>query len=338
MFIIKFNKANRGDAILASKLTKNIFDVDVNKSSATVHLLPVPWDVTTSYGKGTRFGPEIMFKASCQVDLFDYELKNAFEAGYFMKPIPKQLLQWNRKAQAAIKNKKLVNKYCAQMVEWVYQNSQSILDEGKILGVIGGDHSVPEGAIKALSHKFSGDFSILHIDAHADLRHSYQGFKHSHASIMNNVMSADWAPKKLVQIGIRDFCEEEYDFINSHQRIKTFFDFELKAKKLSGTPFSELCDEIIAELSEKVYVSFDIDGMEPIYCPNTGTPVAGGFNFDEIVFLFSKLLKAKKKLIGFDLVEVSSGPKGLKSVNEWDANVGARMLFKLCGYATESWR
>jgi agmatinase len=222
------------------------------------------------------------------------------------------------------------------MSDWVYTESKKILDANKLLGIIGGDHSVPLGAIKALSEKHKGDFSILHIDAHADLRASYQGYKHSHASIMFNVMSSDFAPKKLVQVGIRDFCKEELDFINSNSRIKTFFDQQIKAETFSGITWAQQVEKIISELSSKVYVSFDIDGLEPTFCPNTGTPVAGGVTFDQVVYLFSQILKSQKKIVGFDLVEVSCGPEGNHSQSDWDANVGARVLFKLCGYTVKS--
>ncbi len=317
---------------------EQIFDVKVDANKAALHLLPVPWDVTTSYGKGTCYGPEVILKASSQVDLYDYELGDIIDAGFYMNPIPKKLVDLNKQSQAlaAKSDVAAVNKNCDAMTEWVYAESKKILDSNKLLGIIGGDHSVPLGAIKALSEKHKGDFSILHIDAHADLRIKYQGYNQSHASIMYNVMTADYAPKKLVQVGIRDFCKEELDIINSDKRIKTYFDQQLKQELFAGNTWAKQVDQIIENLTGKIYVSFDIDGLEPNFCPNTGTPVVGGISFDQAVFLFSKILKSGKKIIGFDLVEVSCGPMGAQAQTDWDANVGARALFKLCGYTVKS--
>ena len=112
---------------------------------------------------------------------------------------------------------------------------------------------------------------------------------------MYNVMQLEEAPKKLVQVGIRDFCKEEFDFIvNSHGRIKTFFDRITKSEILSGKTWNQICKEIISELPERVYISFDIDGLSPEFCPHTGTPVPGGLSFDEATHLLSLLGSSKK--------------------------------------------
>lgn len=326
-----------------------IFGLPIPEEKARVVLLPVPWEVTTSYGKGASNGPRIIRQASEQVDLFDLETGTAYEQGYFMRPIPSDMLEKNRvmkaKAQELIKlktnldsnitlqDKMLtdINGACTEMVDWVYQQSKSILDSGKLLGLVGGDHSTPLGAIRAVSEKHEGDFGVLHIDAHADLRSAYQGFTYSHASIMNNVMTADFKPKKLVQVGIRDFCEEEYDFIKYHPKtIKTYFDIHNKRRMLQGETWHSIVKEIVAELPKKVYVSFDIDGLDPALCPMTGTPVAGGLSLDQLFYLLYFLNESGRQIVGFDLNEVSSGED---SESEWDGNVGARVLYKLCGWS-----
>ncbi|MCB0368452.1 MAG: arginase family protein [Bdellovibrionales bacterium] len=225
-----------------------------------------------------------------------------------------------------------MNQACDHMTNWVYEQSKKVLDSNKLLGLIGGDHSTPLGAIKAISEKYKNNFGILHIDAHADLRNSYQGFTQSHASIMYNVIHGDHRPKKLVQLGIRDFCEEEYDLIQSRPDVKTFFDIELKSRLLNGESWYQVCQTIINELPENIYISFDIDGLDPVFCPHTGTPVPGGLSIDQVFFLFNQLHKSNKKVIGFDLNEVSTGGAKLEDASEWDGNVGARVLYKLCGW------
>lgn len=330
-----------------------IFGIPMSEDESKVVLLPVPWEVTTSYGNGTSLGPALIRQASEQIDLFDLETGKAYEQGYHMREVPQDLLELNKKmklkAQQLIEMKtnlsednatmqKLleeVNAACAKMTDWVYKNSQEILHKGKLLGLIGGDHSSPLGAIRAVSEKHKGQIGVLHIDAHSDTRKAYQGFEQSHASIMYNVMNLPTPPQKLVQIGIRDFCEEEYDFVTNHKNIKTFFDIDLKREMLKGESWATLCERILAELPQKVYISFDIDGLDPRYCPNTGTPVPGGLEADQVFYLFNALAKSGRQIVGFDLNEVSTGDinANLEEISEWDGNVGARILYKLCGWS-----
>ena len=182
---------------------------------------------------------------------------------------------------------------------------------------------------KAIAEKH-GDFGILQIDAHCDLRKAYEGFTYSHASIMYNALKLP-AVGRLVQVGVRDYCDEELNVIKrSMGRVVTYFDQDLKDELYEGTTWGNLCDQIIQDLPQYVYISFDIDGLDPKLCPNTGTPVQGGFETEQVFYLFSKLLQSKKNIIGFDLNEVGVGE------TDWDANVGARVLFKLCNLLVTS--
>ncbi|WP_413583270.1 agmatinase family protein [Bdellovibrio sp. HCB288] len=330
-----------------------IFGIPMTEEESKVVLVPVPWEVTTSYGEGASRGPQIIRDASEQIDLFDIEVGKAYEAGYHMRELSDDLLKMNDKYKAVAqeligmrtsmsddtaKMDKLaadVNAACEKMSQWVYDQCSDVLNKGKLLGMVGGDHSTPLGAIRAVSDKFKGDFGVLHIDAHADLRVAYQGFKQSHASIMYNVMMDPKKPKKLVQVGIRDFCEEEYDFSESREDIKTFYDLELKRRMLKGETWEQVCKDILKELPQNVYISFDIDGLDPVYCPHTGTPVPGGMTVDQIFFLFREIHASGRKLIAFDLNEVSTGGLEPHEV-EWDGNVGARILYKMCGWLVKS--
>lgn len=329
-----------------------IFGIPLTEAECKLVLLPVPWEVTTSYGVGASNGPRIIRKASEQIDLFDFETKNAYEVGYFMKEISQDILaksgKYKKLAQKVIKLKteqsndaaqiaglqSQVNAASQELADWVYRQTQEILSAGKLFGLVGGDHSTPLGAIQAICEKHStfgkSDVGILHIDAHSDTRKAYQGFNQSHASIMYNVMHLPLKPVKLVQVGIRDFCEEEYNFIESRSDIKTFFDMGIKQRLLKGETWSSVASDIINELPQKVYISFDIDGLDPRYCPSTGTPVIGGLSTDEVFFLFNLLAQSGRQIVGFDLNEVSSGNA---EESEWDGNVGARLLYKLCNWS-----
>jgi len=189
---------------------------------------------------------------------------------------------------------------------------------------LGGDHSTPLGYFKAIAEKH-GDFGILQIDAHCDLRKAYENFVYSHASIMYNALAEIPELKKIVQVGIRDYCEEEWDYIKANEeRVNTFFDSTIKERLYEGDTWQNITDQIIERLPQKVFISFDIDGLDPKLCPHTGTPVQGGFETEQIFYLFKKLLRTGRQIVGFDLNEVGI------SREEWDENVGARCLFKLC--------
>jgi agmatinase len=194
--------------------------------------------------------------------------------------------------------------------------------------VLGGDHSAPYGAIKAVAERWPG-VGILHVDAHADLRQAYMGFRWSHASIFHNVLELEGVGR-LVGVGYRDVGTREWARIESDvERIKVFSDPVLAHDAARGRPWLETCREIVAALPKHVYVSFDIDGLDPTLCPSTGTPVPGGLSFREATMLL-EVLSASRQVVGFDLCEVAPGP------TEWDANVGARLLYRLAGCAVRS--
>ena len=225
-----------------------------------------------------------------------------------------------------------VNSGSEEMNQKVYEQTTEWLNRGKLVGLVGGDHSTPLGFIKALGERYE-EFGVLHIDAHADLREAYEGFTYSHASIMYNVLNEVESVKKIVQVGVRDYCDDEVALVaGSEGRVVQFDDWRLAAERFEGTTWAEQCRKIVELLPEKVYVSFDIDGLSAELCPGTGTPVAGGLSFHQAVYLLDSVLRSGRRIIGFDLVEVA--PKG--NDDEWDANVGARMLYKLCGLILKS--
>lgn len=323
-----------------------VFGLPFTPEEAKVVLVPVPFEATTSYGGGTANGPELILECSKQVDLFDLDTGKPYEPGIAMLPMPGDVREWNDAAKkfaapiiesggvdAPAEALAKVAALSEQMNAWVYETTKHWLAQGKIVGVVGGDHSVPFGAIKAYAEKYPG-LGVLHLDAHADLRDAYEGFKWSHASIMFNVMEQLPNVKRLVQVGIRDFGEAEFDYIReSNGRIHTFFDSRLARARLDGMPWREQVDAIVQELPQHVYLSWDIDGLEPTLCPNTGTPVPGGLTFMQAVSLLEGIARAGKKIVGFDLNEVSDGDTG---DGEWDGNVGARLLYKMIGWTLQS--
>lgn len=319
----------------------NFFGLPYSPLNASVVFISVPWDVTTSYKPGTAKGPQAILQASTQLDMFDFDVPNAWQIGHGTIPMDMSILKksmtYRKKAQDIIehleeggdmsdseiaKKQRKINKASAELNEYVYNTTSEWMEKGKLVGLIGGEHSVPLGYMKALGERH-GDFGILQVDAHADLRNAYEGFTYSHASIMFNALKLPTV-KKLVQVGIRDICQDEIDLATSDDRIAMFDDYQLKYASYEGKTWAAQCDEIISNLPDKVYVSFDIDGLTPEHSPNTGTPVAGGLTFHQAMYLIKKVVESGKTIIGFDLNEVAPDKH-----SEWDANVGARMMWKL---------
>lgn len=329
--------------------TNNIFGLPFKEDDAEVVLLPVPWEVTVSYRQGTARGPENIFDASMQIDLYDPDVTDGWKKGFYMMPVDKNIrkksdflrqcaeliishlteggsVEQNEQLAEKLKN---INNGGEMLCNWVKEMTARLLKDGKKVGLIGGDHSTPLGFIMALAD-IHPEFGVLQIDAHADLRNAFEGFTYSHASIMYNVLHMVPQVSKLVQVGIRDYCDEELDVIQgSNGRVNTFFDKNIKERQYEGDTWKQICQDIIARLPQKVYISFDIDGLDPKLCPNTGTPVPGGFEMEQVFYLFKQLHLSGKEIIGFDLNEVSTG---IQAADNIDAIVGARVLYKLCNY------
>lgn len=324
-----------------------LFGLPSTASDAAVVVIPVPWEATVSYGAGTADGPRAILEASRQVDLLDRETGRPYQAGIAMLPIPAEVRAWSDEArtkalpvikaggagddpsrQAAVE---AVNALGERMNGWVYDQTRRLLESQKLVGVVGGDHSVPYGAIKAVAEKHPG-VGVLHVDAHADLRDAYEGFRWSHASIMHNVIQLPGVAR-LVQVGIRDYADDEDALIRaSGDRITTFFDADLRRQLFDGEHWSRITNRIAASLPREVYLSFDIDGLDPALCPHTGTPVLGGLSFPELSALMRAVVETGRHIVGFDLCEVAPDPGG----SEWDGNVGARVLYKQIGYTLMS--
>jgi agmatinase len=324
-----------------------LFGLPFTPETAEVVIVPVPWDVTVSYAAGTAGGPMAVLEASPQIDYFLPDIPDAWKVGVAMEGIStawaergaalrakvEPYLAWLEAGdapaapsarQAALLEE--VEEASAQLRDWLAERCGAWLDAGKLVGVLGGDHSTPFGLLTALARRHA-EFGILQIDAHADLRPAYEGFRYSHASIMANALQLPQVTR-LVQAGVRDYCGQEHQAVlDSKGRIVSYYDRALKEARYGGASWHSQCEAIVAALPEKVYVSFDIDGLDPKLCPHTGTPVAGGFELDEALYLIGRVAASGRRLIGFDLCEVAPG------AGQWDGNVGARVLYRLATLA-----
>ncbi|HKK75223.1 MAG TPA: agmatinase family protein [Saprospiraceae bacterium] len=319
----------------------NFIGLPFTEEEAALVFFPVPWDVTVSYTDGTAGGPANILQASTQLDLAHPFSADAWKKGIFFKPLNtywvKRSQELRPRAEAYIQfleqggqvaddrkmNKILeeINYTCENLHRWVEQETYKLLQKEKAIGLIGGEHSCPLGFLRALAKKH-GDFGILQIDAHLDLRKAYEGFTYSHASIFYNTLQIE-AVQQLTQVGIRDYCDEEVARSEEDERIEVFYDYALRRSIFRGSNWQEQCEAIVATLPEKVYISFDIDGLQPSLCPHTGTPVPGGLSYNEALFLIETVIESSRTIIGFDLCEVAGPP------HEWDGNVGARIAYAL---------
>lgn len=325
-------------------LQGKLFGLPVEPNAADLIVIPVPWEVTVTYKEGTAGAPATILKASNQIDLYHHYIQEAWKIKASLLPIDENLALENQTLRSlarqvihsleqggdlesakVISNK--INEACESLNIFIKNQALNQLKAGKTVAVLGGDHSTPMGLLRALAERYER-FGILQLDAHADLRRAYEGFTYSHGSIMYNALKLP-AISKIVQVGIRDYCEEEAIVIQRAMgRVKTFFDPALKAQLSEGQTWKLICDRIVHELPALVYISFDIDGLSPALCPNTGTPVPGGLEYDQAVYLIKQVVKSGRKIIGFDLCEVGNA--------EWDASVGARILWELCQYTIAS--
>lgn len=318
------------DPNAAAAENSGVFGLPHTEAEASLVYLPIPWEATVSYRSGTARGPAAILAASRQVDLFDLDVERPYEAGLFWMRESEKIREWNKQACAS---EPQVNELSLKLNQFVHEETLRLLNSQKLVGIIGGEHSVPFGAIQAMSTLYPS-FGILHFDAHSDTRRAFEGFIGSHASIFHNVLEQIPTVTKLVQVGIRDFCEEEFEYCRAQgDRVHTFFDRDLAQLKADGTPWTQISREIISQLPPEVWISFDIDGLDPRLCPHTGTPVPGGLDFYEACSLISQVVRSGRKIIGFDLCEVAPSPI---ETDEWDANVGARLLYQLSAWTLAS--
>jgi agmatinase len=332
------------DVNSAGNPNNNIFGLPFSEEDARLVILPVPWEVTVSYGAGTSKAPEQIFKASLQVDIFSSDVPDGWKSGFYMRPVDRKVMMKSdylrKEAELFIdfisrgediqgnkfmcKSLREINEGSVFLNDWVYEQTSDLLKAGKLVGLLGGDHSTALGYWRAQADRHN-DFGILQIDAHCDLRPAYELFKYSHASVVYNGLAEIPQLKKVVQVGIRDYSKGEWEYVQQHaDRITCYLDRDIQERLYDGANWRSICDEIIEHLPQKVHISFDIDGLDPKLCPHTGTPVPGGYQAEQVNYLFRRVLQSGRSIIGFDLVEIGVGD------TSWDANVGARELWNLC--------
>lgn len=290
-------------------IKKNFLAIEKEYSTyktSEIVILSAPFEKTVSYGKGTKNGPKEILEASHYVEFYDEELDRelCFEKGICtLEPL----------ALAKLSPKAALNK--------IYKETARLLKDDKFVVILGGEHSISSAPIKAYDEKFE-NLSILHFDAHSDLRESYEGSPYSHASVMARVAEFN---TNLVQVGIRAQCIEESRFIKEH-KINTFY-----ARDIRRGAFSKGWQkEVLGKLTKNVYISFDIDCFDPSIVSATGTPEPGGMFWDETMDLL-RLVGANKNVVGADIVELA--PEKSKPESNY---IAAKLVYKILNYAFQN--
>lgn len=274
-----------------------IIDKFAPLEKAAFVIMPVPYEMTVSYGGGTSRGPDAVIESSVQLELYDEETgAETYKKGFF--------------TCEPVKFLKSEKKFFPEMEKTV----EALLDSTKAFPFfIGGEHSITQALLPPFIRRYK-NLSILHFDAHADLRPSYQGSSHSHASAMYPASRTN----KVVQVGIRSIGSDEKQYVNSGN-VRTFLMHE-------NLDMDRLIKNVLRELTDTVYLSIDVDGFDPSVMPATGTPQPGGFLWYDAMRLFRAVCE-RKRVVGADIVEVA--PLKDSPVTEFNA---AKLIYRLAGY------
>ncbi len=262
-----------------------------------VIILPVPYEATTTYKKGTKEGPKAIIDASQNMELYDEEVDcEPYKVGIHTLKEFKEGFDSPQK-----------------MIKALADRAQGLFSLGKLVIALGGEHTITLGMVEGLRRE-KEDFSILILDAHTDLRNSYKGTKYSHACVSRRLIEEN----KIVQVGIRSLCQEEANFIKK-KNLKLFYAKDIVGKK-------DWMKEVISCLSDKIYLSIDLDFLDPSIMPAVGTPEPGGLGWYETL-KFLRLLTKKKKILGIDVVELCPTPLDIPS-----SFTAAKLVYKLIAY------
>jgi agmatinase len=312
----------------------HLFGSPFTAEEAAVTVIPAPWEVTRPSNHGCATAPEMILAASRDIKRAVDGIPKPWELGISILPIPLDVIDQNRVLCARVlehtsrlntgsafdENDALldeINAGCEQFNNQLKNVCRQQLVKGKLIGVLGGDHSISLGTIRALSEHY-GRFGVLQIDSRPDLCRRYQGLAYSHRSIMFNIMKIP-AVGKLVQVGIRDWTPEEHEALEIGKgRIRTYFDQQLKPD--GGRKWNATCQDIVKQLPPLVYLSVDHSGLGTALTPDQ---LSGGMSEEQLNVLIKCVAQSGCKIIGFDLSEIA--------VDIGDnTTVGARILYQLC--------
>ena len=343
-----YDMATRGNFlknILAEEIVGDggcYFGATTSPSDADVVIVSAPWSVTSDYGRGATYTPDAIIDSSLGKELYDAPTGLSIEGRIATAEIDYNIQESSemlgRDAERIVRHhsdrESRVSDYIARKIENVnegfaemhlsiYKQVKQWAEQGKRIAVVGGDHSVAFGAVKALAEVNEG-LGVLFVDAHADYSSDDEIFNYSHRSIARNIVEEIDGVAKMVQVGVRDVDRAEVEALAACDKVELFYAESLAARRFEGCSWGDICREVVDKLPHKVYISFDVDALKIEFCNNTNAPTPGGMTFDEALYLVNMVVASGREIVGFDISEVVS------SINDkMDAIVGARLLAKL---------
>ncbi len=273
-----------------------------------VVILPAPYEATVSYGGGTKNGPHAILHASQYVELYDEETGREL---------------YKEVGIATLAPLRFGTKKDAQALEFLHGIVHDLVERNKFIVTLGGEHTITSACVAAHAKRYP-NLSVIQFDAHSDLRAEYQGNTFSHASVMARVCEFI-DPHHVVQVGIRAQCKEEAEYIREHG-VHTLYAHEIREGKYTRL-LKYWDDEVVAHLTDNVYVTFDVDSFDPSMMPATGTPEPNGLFWHEVMQCLRKVGKAKR-IVGFDVVELAP----MKGLHHPDLTT-AKLVSKILNYA-----
>ena len=335
--IIKFNP--RGDD------SSSIFGLPSPLEEARVVVVPVPWDVTSTSHGGLVDGPQTLIDASPLVPLWDEEHGDIWKMGIAMLDIPEDLYDESQRlrplAQLALQFQEggdddrsdeflksqldHINEQCSKMVTAVRESTSRFVSAGQKVIVVGGDNSTGLGLLQALAAR-EESFGILHIDAHKNLQISPDGFDHSPSAAIHNALEIEKV-EKVVQVGIRNFTEEESErYRTDKERLTAYTDRYLKKAQFEGHTWDHLCTDILDSLPDRIYLSLDLDGL----CPEeAGHAHPGGLTYSQTAYLIDQLHERGLEVIGADLTGIT------RKYQSTAGSLAAHLLYRICNLFRE---
>ena len=277
-----------------------------NYDNSNIVILPVPYEYTVSYGKGTERGPAAIINASHYVEFYDEEFQKELCFG---------------KGIATLEYMDFRNIKDSEALNMITEKVRSLLKKDKFVVTLGGEHTISQAPIRSYYEKYP-EMSVLQFDAHSDLRNEYEGTPLSHACVMARA-AGFFPPGKITQVGIRAQCKEEAEFIKKNN-VKTFYASSIRKGEHGKDWQKKVCDS----LAKEIYITFDVDYFDPSIMPSTGTPEPDGFLYSETLDIFREIRNSGRKIIGFDVVELAP----VEGLSHPDMTV-ASLVYKMLNFA-----
>lgn len=325
------------------------FRLPTPPSKADLVLVSVPWGVTLTSGNGTLYTPDAIIESSARVCRYDVASGTTIKGRVATADVDYDIQELAQHLNSDAKHlfqrlssggtidgdyyrrkKNRIEAGFAEMHERVYGQVVSYVRQGKTIGIVGGDHSVSFGAVRALAERNDG-LGILYLDSHCDLKSRFDILKYSPRSIAGSILKEIPGIHSMTQVGVCEATRSEFEIASSEPRLTIFTRGNVTERTGNGERWADICNEITATLPEKVYISLDVDVFESGSFPNVVYPVPGGMRFEDMMFLLRTVATSGREIVGFDVTEIVPAAE-----NSIDAVNGAYLIARLAAMALES--